>query len=231
MRLIVLGPPGAGKGTQSKFLQTKFNIVQLSTGDTLREAVQKSTPLGLKAKPYMESGALVPDDLMLQLIKAKLHEKQYQAGFVLDGFPRTLHQAAGLDDLLEQLKTPLTRAIRIDASFPVILDRLTQRRSCSNPSCGQVYHLKYYPPLHNQTCDACGSRLVQRSDDQEKVILKRYGLYEAETISAANRYAKQGLLITVNGDQPVEKIQQILAGELQKALKSPGTRQEKEQVG
>lgn len=217
MKLILLGPPGAGKGTQAKFLQETFGLPHLSTGDMLREAVRLQTPVGLKAKPYMETGELVPNSIVVGVVNEKLHEKEFQKSFLLDGYPRNIEQALALDETIESLGSSCTAVIEIQVPLSDIIQRLTLRRSC--PRCGMVYHLEYKKPRQNELCDQCSVSLVQRKDDQEDVIKKRYELYQSETAPVAKHYAKQGLLIRIDGAKPMISVSQMLVAKLREIEK------------
>lgn len=208
MKLILLGPPGSGKGTQAQILQEKFGLSKISTGDILRNAVANETPLGLKAKPYMEKGELVPDELILQILKERLHEIKDRPGFVLDGVPRNLNQGKILEKMLKELHITLTGVVEIEVPLPVIIDRLTLRRSCEK--CGSVYTLKSDPSSHPTACSRCGGKLIHRSDDTIPVIEKRLKIYQAETLPLIRFYKEKGLLIQINGSLPIPKVAEIL---------------------
>lgn len=206
MRLILLGPPGAGKGTQSVFLSKHFGIPQVAMGDLLRNAVREDTVLGKEAKRYMENGKLVPDDLIVKIIKERLAASDCANGFILDGFPRTIVQANTLDTLLKDLGFVLDSVLEIKVPFSDLLARILNRRSCRN--CQAVYHLIFQPPDESDKCDKCGGELYQRDDDREEVIRNRFDVYEKETKPLSDYYKRQGILKTVNGCGPVEKISQ-----------------------
>jgi len=176
--VIFLGPPGAGKGTQSQLLKERNGFIQISTGDLLREAVKNQTELGKLAKQYMDEGKLVPDDLIISLIKEKLQEYA-DKNIIFDGFPRTIPQAESLDNLLSHLNKNIDAVILFKIESEEIVKRLTGRRVC--PSCGAVYHMVYNPPKIDEICDKCGARLIQRDDDKEEVIRKRLEVYHQQT--------------------------------------------------
>lgn len=176
--VIFLGPPGAGKGTQSQLLKERNGFIQISTGDLLREAVKNQTELGKLAKQYMDEGKLVPDDLIISLIKEKLQEYA-DKNIIFDGFPRTIPQAESLDNLLSHLNKNIDAVILFKIESEEIVKRLTGRRVC--PSCGAVYHMVYNPPKIDEICDKCGARLIQRDDDKEEVIRKRLEVYRQQT--------------------------------------------------
>ena len=213
MRLILLGAPGAGKGTVAKLL-TKFDgSVQISTGDILRGAVQAGTDLGKKAKDYMDRGDLVPDELILGIMEKRFLEPDCQKGFLLDGFPRTIPQAQALKGMLAKLNIKLDMAVSLNVPREVILDRLTTRRTCSNPSCQAIYNVKSMPPKVEGKCDKCGSPVVQRADETEEAISKRLDTYNEKTAPLVDFYKKEGLLFDVNAtssDTVVESIKKKL---------------------
>lgn len=197
MRLIFLGAPGAGKGTQAKRVSKKYNIPQVSTGDILRAALNEGVELGLKAKSYMESGELVPDNVITDLIRERLQKSDCEKGFLLDGFPRSLPQAEALESLLDELDSPLDSVIRIDVSKEKIVKRLTNRRLCR--SCGADYNVATNTPPESMKCTICGGEIYQRSDDKEETILNRLNVYENETIPLISFYKKKGILKSVDG--------------------------------
>ena len=193
--IVLLGPPGSGKGTQGEKLSEELGYTRLSTGDMLREAVRNGTELGKKAKEYMDSGALVPNDLIIGLMKEKI--AQAKGGVILDGFPRTVEQA---DALAEQLDVDL--ALNLDVADED--NRLTKRRSC--PDCNAVYHLIYNPPKQEGVCDKCGSKLYQRDDDKEETVLNRLKVYRENTMPLIDYYEKKGTLVTIEGVGSIDEI-------------------------
>ena len=210
MRLILLGPPGAGKGTQAKMLSEKFGIPQVSTGDILRKAVSNGTALGKKAKAYMGDGRLVPDEIVVELIKEKIKEDDCAQGFILDGFPRTIVQAEKLGETLREMKLEIDAVIDLEVDPDELIVRLTGRRSCSD--CGAMFHDETRPPAKTGICDHCGHELYQRPDDNKETILKRLSVYENETAPLKDYYRKQGNLKTVAGRGSVDEIfSQVLA--------------------
>jgi adenylate kinase len=198
MRLILLGAPGAGKGTVAKLLTKHDGSVQISTGDILRGAVQAGTDLGKEAKGYMDRGDLVPDSLILGIMEKRLQEPDCQKGFLLDGFPRTIPQAEATKKLLAKLGMKLDMAVNLDVPRAVILDRLTTRRTCENPKCQAIYNVKSMPPKVPGKCDKCGSNIVQRADETEEAISKRLDTYNEKTAPLVDFYKKEGLLFDVN---------------------------------
>ncbi|MCX7760926.1 MAG: adenylate kinase [Hydrogenothermaceae bacterium] len=195
--IVFLGPPGAGKGTQSQLLQERLGFIQISTGDLLREAVKNQTPLGIKAKSYMDEGKLVPDELIIDLIKEKL--SQIGNNIILDGFPRTVPQAKALDNLLANLGRKIDGVILFDITEDEVVKRLSGRRVC--PSCGTVYHIIYNPPREDEICDKCGTKLIQREDDREEVIRKRFEVYRDQTAPLIDYYKDYIVKIDATADK------------------------------
>ena len=198
MRLILLGAPGAGKGTVAKMLTALDGSVQISTGDILRGAVKDGTELGKKDKGYMNAGDLVPDDLILNIMGERLLEDDCKAGFLLDGFPRTIPQAEALKGMLAKLNIELDAAINLDVPRDVILDRLTTRRTCSNSACQEIYNVKSKPTKVEGVCDKCGSPVIQRDDETEEAISKRLDTFNEQTAPLVGYYEGEGLLHNVN---------------------------------
>jgi len=197
MKLILLGAPGAGKGTVAKMLTAIDGSVQISTGDILRGAVKEGTELGKKAQEYMNRGDLVPDDLIMGIMEARLQEPDCASGFLLDGFPRTIPQAEALKELLDRLGIQLDMVVNLDVPREVILDRLTTRRTCSNPECQEIYNVKSKPPKVEGVCDKCGSPVIQRDDETEEAISKRLDTYNEKTAPLADFYRKEGMLVDI----------------------------------
>ncbi|MBD1400209.1 adenylate kinase [Pelovirga terrestris] len=211
MNLILLGPPGAGKGTQSVLLEKRFNIPQISTGDMLRAAVKASTPMGLAAKAYMDAGDLVPDSVVVGIVHERLQEPDCADGFILDGFPRTVPQADALNESLTQLTKGLDAVVSLQVNVSVLVERLTGRRTCKN--CGKGFHLKFDPPAQDGSCSACSGELTQRDDDHEETIRRRMDTYHQQTAPLEDYYRRAGILLTVDGMSGIEDVQQeILAG-------------------
>jgi len=205
MNLILFGPPGAGKGTQAKFIVDSFNIPQISTGDMLRSAVKEQTPLGLVAKQLMESGSLVPDDVVLGIVRERVVLPDCVNGFVLDGFPRTIPQADALELILGQMNKGIDHVISLDVDNAAIVERLSGRRTC--PSCGMGFHLVYDPPKVAGRCDSCGAALIQREDDREETVKNRLAVYEQQTEPLKAYYEQAGLLRHVDGGGAIQDIQ------------------------
>lgn len=204
MVLILMGPPGCGKGTQGKRLEERHQIPQLATGDMLREAVRGKTPVGLTAKQYMDQGALVPDDVIIGVMRERMNRKDCKNGFILDGFPRTVGQAEALNGLLGELKKNILAAVNLDVADDEVVRRLSGRRSCK--SCGGVYHIMFSRPKKEGRCDKCNGELIQRSDDQEKTIRARLGVYREQTAPLINFYDRMGLLRNVEGTGTIDGI-------------------------
>ena len=211
MRLILLGPPGAGKGTISKRLVAHDGSVHISTGDMLRNAVKAGTPLGKEAKEYMDRGDLLPDSLIMRIINQRLQEADSQKGFIFDGFPRTIPQAKELDKLLARLSIKIDLVVNLDISKEVTLERLTTRRTCSNPACQAIYNIKSNPTKVEGVCDKCGSSTIQRSDETEEAILNRIANYNKQTTPLINFYANKGMLKTITALSSDAVIKEITA--------------------
>ena len=211
MRIVLLGAPGAGKGTIAKLLSEFDGSVQISTGDILRNAVKAKTKLGNEAQGYMERGELVPDKLIMDIMEARLQEPDCAKGYLLDGFPRTIPQAEELKKLLTKLNMKLDAVINIDVPKEVILDRLTTRRTCSNPDCQEIYNIKSKPPTPDGRCLKCGSPAVQRADETVDAITKRLETYNEKTAPLIDFYAKEGLLKTIASLSSDEIVNQIKA--------------------
>jgi adenylate kinase len=211
MRIVLLGAPGAGKGTIAKLLSIFDGSVQISTGDILRNAVKAKTKLGDEAQGYMERGELVPDKLIMDIMEARLQEPDCAKGYLLDGFPRTIPQAEELKKLLAKLSMKLDAVINIDVPKEVILDRLTTRRTCSNPDCQEIYNIKSKPPTPDGKCLKCGSPAVQRADETVDAITKRLETYNEKTAPLIDFYAKEGLLKTIASLSSDEIVNQIKA--------------------
>ena len=206
MRIVLLGAPGSGKGTQSKLLVEKYKIPQISTGDLLRAAVSAGSELGRKAKAAMDAGKLVSDDVVLGMIQERLSKPDARAGFILDGFPRNIPQAQSLDAMLARMSQPLQLALLVDVDSEVLMKRITGRRTCSNASCGAIYNIYFSAPKSSGKCDKCGSSLAHRSDDNENTVRSRLQVYETQTAPLMSYYKAQGKLRTVRGTGSVSEI-------------------------
>jgi len=205
--LVFLGPPGAGKGTQAKLLSQRMGFLHLSTGDLLREAVKNQTPLGKKAKEYMDRGELVPDELIVQLIEETMPK---DGNVILDGFPRTVNQALALEEMLKGKGEKISKVLFFDVADEVIIDRLSGRRVCSK--CGAVYHVKYNPPKVEGVCDLCGGSLVQRDDDKEEVVKKRLEVYRKQTQPLVEFYQDRGIIYRLDAEKGVEELFEEVKG-------------------
>ncbi|MBP2645210.1 MAG: adk [Firmicutes bacterium] len=204
MYILLMGPPGAGKGTQAAKLVDRFSIPHISTGDMFRAAVKEGTPLGLKAKEFMDAGQLVPDSVTIGIVKERLAKADCQTGFILDGFPRTLEQAAALDSSLNELGIELERVVNITAPDDELVRRITGRRICKG--CSATYHVVLNAPKVSGTCDKCGAELYQRADDQEATVAKRLEVYQDQTEPLITYYRDKGLYSEINGLQPIDKV-------------------------
>ncbi len=200
MQILFLGAPGAGKGTQCKRLSRHLALPHLSSGDLLREAVKNGTAAGQSAKSYMDKGVLVPDQILIDMFRDKLHTPECQKGFILDGFPRNVAQAKSLDELLDELGRNLTAVINLQVDDKFLMERITGRRICSEKSCAAPYHVKFAPPKKDGHCDLCGSPLTQRSDDKAELVEARLKTYNQETAPLIEYYDKRLLLRTVDGE-------------------------------
>lgn len=212
MNLILLGPPGAGKGTQAKFIVEKYGIPQISTGDILRHAVKERSELGLKAQAYMESGALVPDDLVVSIIRDRLTWEDASSGFILDGFPRTVAQADALAAMLAGASMAIDHVVSMTVSVEELIERVVGRQTCRG--CGRGYHLKFDPPKQASVCDVCSAELYQREDDREETMRSRLDAYVAQTSPLIEYYAAKGLLRPINGVGTIQEIQSAISSVL-----------------
>lgn len=206
MNLILLGAPGAGKGTQAKFIAEKYGIPQISTGDMLREAVAKGTELGKIAKEFMSQGKLVPDEIVVGIVKERLKQKDCENGFILDGFPRTIAQAEALDEIMKEMGKRIDAVININVPEEEVVKRIVNRRICRR--CGAIYHLLYDPPKKEGICDKCGGELYQRDDDRESVVRERFRVYRRNTEPLIEYYKKKGNLLNVDGSKSIEDVKE-----------------------
>lgn len=204
MRLLIMGRPGAGKGTQAFTIKNYYNIPHISTGDMFRDAIKNGTQLGNTAKSYMDKGLLVPDEVTIGLVKERLSQKDCENGFLLDGFPRNVSQAEELDKILNDLNVKLDAVLDVNVDPQILIRRIVGRRVCKN--CGATFHIEFNKPKKDGICDNCGSPLVQRNDDTEATAGSRLKVYDESTAPVLAYYKKQGLLKTVNGDQAVDKV-------------------------
>lgn len=208
MNLILLGPPGAGKGTQAKILVKSLNIPQISTGDILRGAVKEQSPMGIKAKEFMDAGALVPDEVVVGIVEERIARPDCATGFILDGFPRTVAQADALKATLEGMGKRIEHVISIVVDNNELLSRVTGRRTCR--SCGKGYHVAFDPPKRSGVCDECGGELYQRDDDSEATMRNRLDVYDRQTAPLITYYDKESLLRTVTGTGSIDDIQKSI---------------------
>lgn len=204
MNLMVFGAPGAGKGTQAKFLVQKYNIPQISTGDMLRAAIVQKTDMGLEAKRYMDAGELVPDETIIGIIKDRLEEDDCKNGFILDGFPRTITQAKALDDLMKSSGKKLDFVLSFDVPDELIIQRIAGRRVC--PKCGASYHIEFNPPKTEDICDTCGSKLIIRKDDNADTVKNRLSNYHSQTSPLIDFYKDMGIFVQIDGSQELSKV-------------------------
>ena len=214
MNLILLGPPGAGKGTQAQMIAERYHISQISTGDILRKAVKENTPLGMKARAFMDQGQLVPDEVVIGIVEERLKASDCQRGFILDGFPRTTAQAEALQAILPKIGKAINHVINIEVDSEELVRRLTGRRTCKN--CGMMFHLFFHPPKEEGICNRCGGTLYQREDDKEETIRIRLKEYEKQTAPLIQYYQLKGTLRAIQGvgeqDQIFARIVRLLEG-------------------
>ncbi|WLR42001.1 adenylate kinase [Bacillus carboniphilus] len=204
MNLLVMGPPGAGKGTQAEKIVEKYNIPHISTGDMFRAAIKEETELGLKAKSFIDQGALVPDEVTIGIVRERLGKDDCKKGFLLDGFPRTVAQAEALENILNSLNKSIDYVINIKVDHSILLERLTGRRICK--SCGATYHTLFNPPTKEGICDKCGGELYQRNDDNEETVENRLNVYVKQTEPLLNFYKSKGYLKHIDGQQHIDHV-------------------------
>ena len=214
MKIVFMGPPGAGKGTQAEKIVENYQIPHISTGDMFRKAIKDQTELGMEAKRYMDQGALVPDHVTIGIVKDRLSESDCKSGFLLDGFPRTVDQAKALDEILTSLDSKIDYVINIDVDLDILKERLTGRRICR--SCGATYHMIFNPPKNADVCDKCGGELYQRKDDNEETVGNRLNVYVSQTKPLLDYYSLAGNLVNINGQQSIDlvfgEIREVLGG-------------------
>jgi adenylate kinase len=203
MNIVLFGPPGSGKGTQAKMLAEKYNIPHISTGDILRDNLKNKTKLGLEAKSYMDKGELVPDDVLIGIIKDRLSQPDCASGFLLDGYPRTVPQADALNRILNEMEKKLDVVLNINVPDEELIKRLSGRRMCT---CGASYHVLFNPPKQEGICDLCGNRLYHRDDDKEEAIMNRLDVYKSQTQPLIDYYTKDGMMVTVNGTVSISEV-------------------------
>ncbi len=205
MRLVFIGPPGAGKGTQAKIISEKFNLKHISTGDLLRENLQNKTALGLKAKEYMDKGELVPDNLVIEIVKEVIRTNK---NFIMDGFPRTINQAIAFDEMLKDLNLNIDKVFYFSIGEEEVIKRISGRRVC--PKCGAVYHIIYKKPKNDEMCDIDGEKLIQRDDDKEEVVRNRFKVYLTQTEPVLNYYKEKNLLREIDASLPTEEVTNLI---------------------
>ena len=204
MKIVLLGPPGAGEGTQAKSISNRYSIPHISTGDIFRKNISENTPLGIEAKSYMDNGQLVPDEVTINMVKDRLQQDDCKNGYLLDGFPRTVHQAEAVDNFLTEREESIDTALLIEVPKEFILERMTGRRVC--PSCGASYHIKFNPPTNDGKCDLCGSDVIQRKDDTEETVKERLDVYENQTQPLIDFYKNKKQLSVVDGTQAINEV-------------------------
>ncbi|CEP50334.1 adenylate kinase [[Clostridium] sordellii] len=204
MRIILLGPPGAGKGTQAAGIVEKYNIPHISTGDIFRKNIKEGTELGKKAKGFIDQGLLVPDELTVGLVTDRISQPDCKNGFMLDGFPRNVAQAQHLDEYLKEVGISLDKVVNIEVGKDILVGRAVGRRICK--SCGATYHVEFNPPKVDGVCDVCGGELYQRADDNEETVSKRIQVYLDETKPLVNYYSQEGIIANINGQQSIDKV-------------------------
>ncbi|MFW5993641.1 MAG: adenylate kinase [Halanaerobiaceae bacterium] len=217
MNLVFLGLPGAGKGTQAKILANKYNIPHISTGDIFRSAIKNETPLGLKAKEYIDAGELVPDEVTNGIIKERLKENDCNNGFILDGYPRTLDQAVALDINLRELDKKLDLVIYTKVRESVLIKRLTGRRICED--CGATYHVEFNPPEVEGICDKCGGNLIQRDDDSKETVEKRINVNKDNTSKLVNYYSNKGILVEIDAEKDINEVSNIIVDVIEEKVR------------
>ncbi len=213
MKMILLGAPGAGKGTQAKLISQNFQIPHISTGDILRSNVSRETELGLRAKGYMEAGALVPDELVLSLVRDRLLQRDCEKGFILDGFPRNLQQAKALNHMLQEIKISMDRVVLLEVDEEEVVTRISGRRFCEN--CGSSYHISFNPSKLGNSCEVCGESLIQRTDDKKEVVLDRIKVYNKSTKPLVDYYRAQGILEVISGSKDIQEVYNTICRDLQ----------------
>ena len=214
MRAILLGPPGAGKGTQAETIVNEFSVPHISTGDIFRKNIKEGTALGKKAMEYMDQGKLVPDDLTVELVKDRLLQDDCSNGFLLDGFPRTIYQADALEDALKSMGKALDYVINIMVRKELLVERAVGRRICKD--CGQTYHMSFNKPSKEGVCDNCGGVLLQRKDDTKETVENRINVYQEQTEPLIDYYTQKGIIVNIDGEKPIAQVGKDIIAELRK---------------
>ena len=216
MRIVLLGSPGSGKGTQASRIERMYGIPHISTGDIFRDNISRNTTIGVEAKKYIDKGLLVPDDLTLNIVENRFLEDDCKDGFLLDGFPRTLVQAEALDKELYKIQRELSSVVNLEVSDKTITERMTSRRVFSK--CGESYNLCFYRPVLDEVCDKCGGKLYTRDDDKLETVANRLNVYKNQTFPLIDYYKKKGILIAVNGDEPADKVFDAIINALERRI-------------
>ncbi len=214
MHIILMGPPGAGKGTQAEMMAKEFSVPHVSTGDIFRSAIKEGTEMGKKAKEYMDKGALVPDEIVVGIMKERLQKPDCAEGVLLDGFPRTAEQAEALDEVLQELGMSIDAVVNVEVEDEELVSRLTGRRVCQK--CGTTYHVKHNPPKVRNICDHCGGELYQRSDDTVETVKERLSVYNRQTKPIIDFYQRKGLYVSVDGSQKINEVSEEIKEKLKK---------------
>ncbi|MEL7606995.1 MULTISPECIES: adenylate kinase [Sedimentibacter] len=212
MRAILLGPPGAGKGTQADTIVKEFSIPHISTGDIFRKNIKEGTVLGKKAKEYMDQGLLVPDELTVELVKDRLLDEDCKNGFLLDGFPRTIFQADALEEALKDMDQSLDYVVNIEVRKELLIERAVGRRVCKD--CGQTYHMTFNKPTVEGVCDNCKGELLQRKDDTEETVTKRINVYQEQTEPLIEYYTNKGIIVNIDGEKPIAEVGKNIVAKL-----------------
>ncbi len=221
MQIVLLGPPGSGKGTMAQVMVEKYNLPHISTGDIFRQNIKDQTELGRKASAYIEKGALVPDEITIAMVQDRLSQESCRQGFILDGFPRTVPQARALTDMLDEMNCPLTVVLNVQVSKESIIERVSGRRICSN--CGASFNTIYMPTKVEGICDICGGKLIQRKDDKPETVLKRFNTYEEQTAPLIDFYSDRGLIAHIDNEGEIGSALGAVDDAIQRRVASRGS--------